>query len=174
VPPTATEEQTVSKHNLTGSEGGCDCGKVRYRLKAEPIVVNCCHCHACQRQTGSAFALNLIIETDHVELLGEAPEAVDYATASGMGQANWRCPHCKVSVWSVYNAASDGARFIRAGSLDEPPQAEPNAHIHTATKLAWVTIPDGIPQFQGFYSGKDIINVFGEDGAARWRKVMQR
>jgi hypothetical protein len=159
---------------IAGSEGGCQCGKVRYRLKAEPIVVNCCHCRDCQRQTGSAFALNLIIETDHVELLGEAPEAVHYETGSGMGQRNFRCPHCKVSVWSIYNAAGEGARFIRAGTLDDTAGLTPNAHIFTAFRLPWVAIPQDVPQFPGFYSGKDVVRIFGEEGAARWRKVMGR
>jgi hypothetical protein len=159
---------------LTGSEGGCSCGKLRYRLKAEPINVNCCHCLDCQRQTGSAFAINILIEAENVEVLGEAPEAVLYETGSGMGQRNFRCPHCKVSVWSIYNAAGDGARFVRAGSLDDPSQVEPGAHIFTATKLPWMQIPQGVPQFPGFYSGKDIVPTFGEEGAARWRKALGR
>jgi hypothetical protein len=164
----------MGKRAFTGSEGGCNCGKVRYRLNAEPISVNCCHCHNCQRQTGSAFALNVLIETDNVELLGELPEAVHYDTPSKLGQENFRCPHCKVSVWSVYNGAGDGARFVRGGTLDDTADISPNAHIFTASKLFWVTIPDEIPQFPGFYSGKDIVSAFGEEGAARWRKALGR
>jgi hypothetical protein len=164
----------MSKDALAGSEGGCDCGKVRYRLEAEPITINCCHCHACQRQTGSAFAVNILIEAENVSLIGSEPQAVEYQTASGMGQANFRCPDCKVSVWSIYHAAGDAAYFLRAGSLDDPGTITPNAHIHTDSKLPWVVIPEGDEQFPEFYSGKDIVRVFGEDGAARWRKVMGR
>jgi len=164
----------MTNHALTGSEGGCTCGKVRYRLKAEPINVNCCHCHDCQRQTGSAFAINILIESDNVELLGEAPEPAEYETGSGMGQRNFRCPHCKVSVWSIYNAAGDGARFVRAGTLDHADGVEPNAHIFAACKVPWLQIPEGVPQFPAFYSGKDIVPTFGEDGAARWRKALGR
>jgi hypothetical protein len=159
---------------LTGSEGGCACGKVRYRLKAEPINVNCCHCHDCQRQTGSAFAINILIEAENVEMLGGTPEPVEYDSGSGMGQQNFRCPHCQVSVWSIYNAAGDGARFVRAGTLDDAGQVSPNAHIFTASKLAWLALPDGVPQFPGFYSGKDIVPTFGEEGAARWKKALGR
>lgn len=159
---------------LTGAEGGCDCGRVRYRLTAEPIVVNCCHCHACQRQTGSAFALNLIIEAAHVELLGDAPEAVEMPTASGKGQANMRCPSCRVSLWSVYHAAGDGARFVRAGTLDDPSGVRPTVHIHTAARQPWVMLDEATPQFEGFYSGRDIPAVFGEANALRWRAVLGR
>ncbi len=152
----------------TDKEGGCDCGKVRYRFKAEPIAVNCCHCHACQRQTGSAFALNILIESANVELLGEEPEAVDYKTESGAGQANMRCPQCKVSVWSVYNAAGDGMRFMRGGTLDDTADVEPDIHIHTESKVPWVAIPDGANAFPGFYSGRELKAALGEERAGRF------
>jgi hypothetical protein len=52
------------------ARGGCTCGKVRYVLKRAPIFVHCCHCTWCQRETGSAFALNAMIETDQLVLEG--------------------------------------------------------------------------------------------------------
>ena len=57
-------------------EGGCACGAVRYRLTAEPMIVHCCHCLNCQRQTGSAFVINVVVETDRVELLAGEPVPV--------------------------------------------------------------------------------------------------
>jgi len=57
-------------------EGGCACGAVRYRLTSEPLFVHCCHCLNCQRQTGSAFVINVLIEADRVELLAGDPQAV--------------------------------------------------------------------------------------------------
>jgi len=154
---------------IAGSEGGCDCGKVRYRVKAEPIVIKCCHCHTCQRQTGSAFILNMLIEPDNVELLGDAPERCDHETESGKGQKNMRCPSCKTSVWGIYNMAGDGIWFVRGGTLDDPKKVEPNLHIYTRSKLPWVQIPEGAEQFEQFYGGKDIKRAFGEEGAARFR-----
>lgn len=159
---------------IAGAEGGCECGRVRFRLTSEPITINCCHCRDCQRQTGSAFALNVLIEAENVEQLGDPPEPVDYATGSGMGQRNMRCPSCKVSVWSIYNAAGDRALFVRGGAFDDPAALVPGAHIHTASKLPWVVLPEGAEQFEVFYAGRDIPRVFGEEGAARWRKVMGR
>lgn len=155
-------------------EGGCDCGKVRYRIKADPIMVNCCHCHKCQRQTGSGFAINVLIEASEVELLGEAPVPSQVESGSGMGQAIMRCPHCGVSVWGVYGAAGEGALFVRAGTLDDPSAVTPRAHIYTESKLPWVQIPEGVPQFERFYSGKDMVGTFGEENALRWRRAMGR
>jgi hypothetical protein len=51
------------------ADGGCDCRAVRYRLSSRPLFVHCCHCRWCQRETGSAFALNAMIEVDRVTLL---------------------------------------------------------------------------------------------------------
>ena len=50
-------------------EGGCACGAVRYRMTSPPMFVHCCHCHDCQRQTGTAFVLNALIEADRVSLI---------------------------------------------------------------------------------------------------------
>ena len=159
---------------ITGAEGGCDCGKVRYRFKAEPIVVTCCHCHKCQRQTGSAYAVNILIEPDNLEILGETPVAWNLESGSGHGQKNMRCPHCMVSVWSVYNMAGDGVYFIRGGTLDDPGKVEPNMHIFTDSKLPWVEIPESVEQFPQFYAGKDIKRVFGEENAARFKVACGR
>lgn len=156
----------------TGQEGGCTCGKVRFRLKAEPIAVNCCHCRDCQRLSGSAFAINVLIETELVELLGVEPVAAQLETPSGKGQANMRCPDCRVSVWSIYHAAGDGARFVRGGALDDTTVLEPTVHIHTSSKQGWVSIPDGAEQFPHFYGGKDIKRAFGEANAARWFEAL--
>lgn len=159
---------------IAGQEGGCDCGKIRYRLHAEPIVVKCCHCRACQRQTGSAFTVNVVIEAEHVELLGDAPEPSNLETLSGHGQQNMRCPSCKVSVWSVFNQAGGKAFFMRGGTLDDTARLEPDLHIYTESKQPWVVIPEGAEVFEAFYTGRDVVRVFGVENAARWKAVLSR
>ena len=77
---------------MAGFEGGCACGAVRYRLTAEPLFVHCCHCLDCQRQTGSAFVVNALIETGRVEVVAGEPVAVDVARDDGPPQRIWRCP----------------------------------------------------------------------------------
>ena len=72
--------------------GGCSCGKVRFALLSTPLFVHCCHCHYCQRETGSAFAINALIETDRVCLQQGELRIIDTPTASGQGQqiARWQ------------------------------------------------------------------------------------
>lgn len=157
-----------------GVEGGCDCGLVRYRMRGRPYVVHCCHCRWCQRESGTAFALNAVIESERVEILGEAPERVDTPSASGKGQAIFRCPACRVAVWSHYAGAGEKSRFVRVGTLDDPDSCPPDVHIYTSTKQPWVILPEGVKRFEGFYSGKDIPAIYGEEGAARWAKLRGR
>ena len=140
-------------------DGGCTCRAVRYRMTSRPLFVNCCHCSWCQRETGSAFAINAMIEADRVELLGGQPEMIDTPSNSGKGQKIWRCPDCRVAVWSNYGGAGDVVRFVRVGTLDEPARLPPDIHIFTTTKQPWVVIPPGARAVDEFY-----------DIAATWPK----
>ena len=135
-------------------EGGCACGAVRYRLLAEPLFVHCCHCLNCQRQTGSAFVVNLLIEADQVEVLGGDPQPVAVPREGGKKQKIWRCPTCQVAVFSQYTRAR--IRFVRAGTLDDPARYEPDVHIFTRSKLPWVTLPESTPAFEVYYDSKSL------------------
>ena len=75
-------------------EGGCTCGHVRYQLTSDPLIVHCCHCRWCQRQTGSAFAINALFVADEVELLKGEVKAEMVDSPSGKGQRIARCPKC--------------------------------------------------------------------------------
>jgi hypothetical protein len=130
-------------------EGGCACGAVRYRLTSDPLFVHCCHCLNCQRQTGSAFVINVLIETDRVELLAGEPEPVSVPREGGQEQRIWRCPTCQIAVYSEYT--SPRVRFVRAGTLDDPASVSPDVHIFARSKLPWVTLPESVPAFDVYY-----------------------
>jgi hypothetical protein len=133
-------------------EGGCACGAVRYRLASDPLFVHCCHCLNCQRQTGSAFVVNLLIEADRVELLAGDPQPVDVPRDDGSSQRIFRCPACKVAIFSEYGRPE--VRFVRGGTLDEPSSVSPDVHIYTRSKLGWVTVPESVPAFEVYYDSK--------------------
>jgi hypothetical protein len=133
-------------------EGGCSCGEVRYRLASEPLFTHCCHCLNCQRQTGSAFVLNLLIEVDRVELLTGEPEPVAVPRDDGSVQRIFRCPACQVAVFSEYSRPQ--VRFVRAGTLDDPSGVRPDVHIYTRTKLPWIELPEDVPAFEAFYDAR--------------------
>jgi hypothetical protein len=132
-------------------EGGCDCGRVRYRMETAPLFVHCCHCRWCQRESGSSFALNALIESDRVTEVGEAPELVTTPSNSGSGQVIARCPSCRIAVWSHYSGAGPLLKFVRVGTLDDPDRLPPDIHIFTASKQPWVVIPNGPPAVPEYY-----------------------
>src|SRR5687767_5604346 len=67
----AIEPDAIEGHAI---DGGCTCGAVRYRMHGPPMFVHCCHCTKCQTETGSAFAINALIEAERLETLAGAPE----------------------------------------------------------------------------------------------------
>jgi hypothetical protein len=134
--------------------GGCACGAVRYRMQTGPMIVHCCHCLDCQRQTGSAFVLNALIEADRVEVTGEVA-ASPMPTDSGRTHEVMRCTECGVAVWSEYGAGPI-VKFMRVGTLDEPAQLAPDLHIYTRTKQPWVQIPEGVRAFEAYYDSAQV------------------
>jgi hypothetical protein len=135
--------------------GGCACGKVRYQLTSSPLFVHCCHCLSCQRETGSAFVLNALIETDRVEASGPALASTAMPTDSGAPHRIFRCVDCQVAVWSEYGGV-EKLRFVRAGTLDTPAALTPDVHIYTRSKLPWITLPEGVPAFPAYYKSAEL------------------
>lgn len=133
-------------------DGRCTCGEVRYRMTSPPLFVHCCHCRWCQRETGTAFALNAMIETDRIELLAGTPRMVDTPSLSGKGQKILRCPTCQVALWSHYAGAGKKIAFVRVGTLDDPDRLPPDIHIFTESKQPWVVLPPDAPAVPQYYS----------------------
>jgi hypothetical protein len=132
-------------------DGGCDCRQIRYRMATPPLVVHCCHCRWCQRESGASFALNAMIESDRVALLAGQPERVDTPSESGAGQKIARCPRCRIALWSHYAGAGPLLSFVRVGTLDNPDALPPDIHIFTASKQPWVVIPPGMRSVPEYY-----------------------
>jgi hypothetical protein len=151
-------------------EGSCTCGEVRYRLSSAPLIVHACHCTECQRLSGGAFAINALIETDRVELLGNEPVAVPVTGTSGKTQTIYRCPRCQVAVWSHYQGAGAKVCFVRAGTLDRPSSVEPDIHIYTSTRLPWLELPPDALAVAEFYSPKE---VWPAESLERYRRLNQ-
>jgi len=152
-------------------EGGCSCRHVRYRVTTPPLFVHCCHCSWCQRESGAAFAVNAMIESDRVELLGGDVQIVGTPSASGRGQKIARCPRCFVALWSHYAGAGPLLSFVRVGTLDEPGRLPPDIHIFTSTRQTWFEIPAGVPTVAEYY---DREAYWPADSLDRWRAILPR
>jgi hypothetical protein len=141
-------------------EGGCACGHVRYEMTSLPLIVHCCHCTWCQRQTGSAFAVNALIEADRVHLTKGEVVDIEVPSPSGANQRISRCPKCQVAVWSYYLVMYGGigelVRFIRVGTLDDPSRLPPDVHIFTSSKQPWVTLPPDALAVDDYYVTEEV------------------
>jgi hypothetical protein len=157
--------------DVESADGGCTCRAVRYRLASPPLIVHCCHCRWCQRETGASFALNAMIEADRVTLLQGQIEVVLTPSASGRGQRISRCPDCRIAVWSNYAGAGEALRFVRVGTLDEPDRFPPDVHIFTASKQPWVVLPPGVPAVPEYYKAAD---VWSKESLARRAAALPR
>ena len=153
-------------------EGGCACGAVRYRLASDPLFTHCCHCLNCQRQTGSAFVINLLIEADRIELLAGEPVPVDVPRGGSQKQRIFRCPSCQVAVFSRYTRAT--MRFVRGGTLDDPSSIEPDVHIYTRSKLPWVVLPASTPAFRTYYDTEKLWPAESVERLASMRRGSRR
>lgn len=151
-------------------DGGCTCGEVRYRLASGPLIVQCCHCRWCQRESGAAFALNAMIETDRLRLLRGRPLIETIPSSSGKGQQVARCPDCMVALWSHYAGGGATFAYVRVGTLDDPDRLPPDIHVFTASKQPWVVIPEGARAVPEFYRRSE---VWPEESLERRRVALE-
>ncbi len=148
-------------------DGRCTCGKVKFQLLNKPLIVHCCHCTWCQRETGASFALNAFIETHNVKLLQGETEIVPVPTSSTGGQKIVRCSSCKIALWSHYSGAGDVISLVRMGTLENP--LKPDIHIFTSTQQEWLKLSDDIPRVEEYYKK---IDYWPAEHIERFNKVM--
>ena len=152
-------------------DGGCTCRQVRYRLSGTPLIVHACHCRWCQRETGTAFALNALYEANRVTHLAGEPDLVVTPSQSGKSQRIARCPACRVAVWSNYPQAGPAVRFVRVGTLDEPDRLPPDIHIFTSSKQPWLALPPGAKTVPEFY---DPASTWSAESLERWSLIREK
>lgn len=149
-------------------KGGCSCGESEYELERMPMYVHCCHCTWCQKETGSAFAVNALIESSYVSLLKGEVNEIELPTNSGSGQKVVRCSRCQEALWSYYGAAKDKVSFIRVGTLDQPDLCPPDIHIYTSSKQKWVALKEGDTAVEEFYRRSEY---WPADAIARYKSA---
>ena len=126
--------------------GGCRCGAVRYTIAAEEFPpIYCCHCLICQTGSGSAFAMQAVVEEGALNASGPI-EAYRLTALSGAEAAHMVCGICHTRLWNL-NSARPGLAIVRAGTFDSSDTLVPPMHIWTRRKQPWVVIAENVPQF---------------------------
>lgn len=124
--------------------GACQCGSVRYRVDGKVHRLNICHCLDCQKQSGSAFGMSLVIEPAAFHLEFGALKEFVTTTASGREKTCAFCAECGVR---IYNRTSQ-LMSIKAGTLDDTSWIQPDAHYWTKRQQPWLALPDDVPAFE--------------------------
>ncbi|HWD56703.1 MAG TPA: GFA family protein [Stellaceae bacterium] len=151
-------------------EGGCACGAIRYRLTEAPMIVHACHCRDCQKLSGSAFALNLWLERQFVEMSGAAPVSFPVPPgSSGKPHDVYACAQCGTKLWHKYHAAPGDTVLLCAGTLDDPSGVVPDVHIFTRTKTPWLELPKDARVFDGYYK---MAEIWPTESLARWKALL--
>jgi hypothetical protein len=124
--------------------GKCLCGAVRYSVKPgfrmKPYA---CHCHDCQRRTGSAFGIQMSVMESDLTVEGDMAEG-RHQQPSGAEATIFACSQCFSRIYASNNARP-GIANLRAGTLDSSPELVPAAHFWISRKQPWLVIPEGVP-----------------------------
>lgn len=130
-------------------EGGCSCGRVRYRITGKPIALAACHCGQCQRQSGSAFGMSLVVPRDAFELLAGELRTIELRADSGTLKIGSFCGDCGARIHNSWPSRPDNYN-VKPGTLDDTSTLDPpNLHVWIANKQPWVPLPDGARCFDG-------------------------
>jgi len=131
--------------------GGCLCGALRYEITRLPEVVYTCHCTDCQRLTGSAFSMALLVADEAFRLSGVDPHPLQHTADSGRSNTRWLCPQCGAWICSGEKPGTtpaDTLRTVRAGTLDDTSWLRPTVHFWTRSKQPWVALPEDSRSFE--------------------------
>ena len=129
---------------MTERQGGCQCGNVRYRLNGEPLMINVCHCTECQRQSGGAFGMSMMVREADLVVEG-ALKSFTRGADSGRTISCHFCPDCGTRIYHRPTYVQ-GIVNLKPGTLDDRSWLRPTAHFWTSSRQPWVTLPDGVPQ----------------------------
>jgi hypothetical protein len=128
-------------------EGGCLCGAVRYRIHDDPLTLYACHCTDCQRQSGSAFGLSMIVARTDFEVVQGEPLALDLTTDDGRNRRPRLCGACGNRLYNESKVAE--VVVVRGGTVDGAATLRPIGHIWTRSAQPWVRIPEDALTYPG-------------------------
>jgi len=125
----------------------CHCGSLRATTSGEPLLVNMCHCKACQRRTGALAGNGAAFAKEQVTVEG-ASKVFERDGQSGRKVRFYFCPACGTSVYWEPEVRPD-IRIVAVGAFADPDFPPPSSSIFEATKHAWTLLPERMKHFQG-------------------------
>jgi hypothetical protein len=127
--------------------GGCQCGNIRYEVVGAPKQLLACHCTDCQRQSGSAFGMTLVVNEADFRLTQGEPKTFASTSAAGRAKLGAFCPDCGTRIYHKPEWRK-GTVSVKPGTLDDTRWLRPNMHIWTNSKQTWVIIPEDVKAYE--------------------------
>ena len=125
--------------------GGCRCGAVRYTIAQDALPPTyACHCHICQRWSGSAFSQQALVPESALSVTG--PVILYELTTEDRTSSQRLCGVCHSRIYNT-NTRRPGVAVVRAGTIDRSEELACVAHIFTAYKQRWTVIPEDVPSW---------------------------
>lgn len=116
-------------------EGGCRCGKLRFRVSKPVMVTLACHCTGCQHMSASAFSTTMIVPSDGFEVIAGEPVI---GGLHGEPGHHHHCDWCKSWVYTSIHP-EPGFTNVRATLLDDPSWFQPFVDTYRSEGFAWAT-----------------------------------
>lgn len=126
-------------------DGGCLCGAVTYQIRAPFLRFAHCHCSRCRKATGTGHASNLYVSPDHFEWTSGRDAVVRYDLPTARSFSTTFCRNCGSPM--PHHTRSGSEVVVPAGSLDQLPDHEPQAHIFWDSRIRWSCANDELPKF---------------------------
>ena len=129
---------------MASREAACSCGQLHLTAEGDPIRISMCHCLACQRRTGSAFAIQARFTSDRVDIVGRYS---DYVRISDEGEERTFhfCPDCGATVFYVLSTAPD-VIAVPIGAFADPTFPQPTVSVYNLRRHPWLAVPAGTEQ----------------------------
>ncbi len=128
--------------------GGCQCGTIQYEFSGEPISQVACHCTHCQRQSGSAFGMTLVVRAEDFRITAGQVKCYHSVSDAGRDKLGAFCPDCGTRIYHQPQWRQ-GMISIKPGTLDDASWFKPKVHLWAKSKLPWVVIPDDAEVYDG-------------------------
>ena len=148
-------------------QGRCSCNAVVYEVAGEPLFTHACHCMDCQRFSGGAYWITMLLEEGQLRVIQGTLRAFRMTAESGNGKAMHFCPECGAMIFARA-AARPGLVSLRPGTLDDTSWVTPQAHIWTKSKQRGVAWPNDVPVFETAY---DAAAVWPEESLRRVAQI---
>jgi hypothetical protein len=128
--------------------GGCQCGRIRYEIHAEPLTLYVCHCTECQRQSASAFGMSMPVPRDAVKILQGKPRQWSRVSESGREVICFFCGECGTRLF--HNATRNpNITNIKPGTLDDTSWLQPVGNLWTHSAQSWIKCSEEMLNYPG-------------------------